>query len=179
VQLIGSNDPDKRWLLKNPGHIENLDLLFAVFPDAKVIQTHRDPAKAVPSLVALLMKTHPVMEEGRKEQRAQNMLAREVAKWSNAVRRCDAVRKDHPQQVLDVVHRDFHRAPMEVLERIYDFIGVRITDTVRAGFARRIAAKPELSHGVHRYDIAEFGMTEARAREPFGDYVGRFGLSQE
>jgi hypothetical protein len=35
VQLIGANDPDKRWLLKNPGHIENLDLLFAVFPDAR------------------------------------------------------------------------------------------------------------------------------------------------
>ena len=35
VQLIGSNEPDKRWLLKNPGHIENLDLLFAVFPDAQ------------------------------------------------------------------------------------------------------------------------------------------------
>jgi hypothetical protein len=51
VQLIGSNEPDKRWLLKNPGHIDNLDLLFAIFPGAKVIQTHRDPAKAVPSLV--------------------------------------------------------------------------------------------------------------------------------
>ena len=50
VQLIGSNDPDKRWLLKNPGHIDNLDLLFGIYPDAKVIQTHRDPAKALPSL---------------------------------------------------------------------------------------------------------------------------------
>jgi len=179
VQLIGSNDPDKRWLLKNPGHIENLDLLFAMFPDAKVIQTHRDPAKAVPSLVALLMRTHAVMEEGRVQQRGENMLAREVAKWSNAVRRCDAVRKEHPHQVLDVIHRDFHRDPMGVLERIYAFIGMQITDAVRVGFARRIADKPELSHGVHRYDIAEFSMTEAQAREPFGDYVGRFGLLSE
>jgi len=179
VQLIGSNDPDKRWLLKNPGHLENLDLLFAVFPDAKVIQTHRDPAKAVPSLVALLMKMHPVMEEGRADQRAENMLAREVAKWSHAVARCDAVRKGHPHQVLDVIHRDFHRDPMRVLERIYDFIGMQITETTRADFARRIAEKPELSHGVHRYNIADFGMTETQARAPFGDYIKRFDLLSE
>src|SRR3546814_11023491 len=68
VQLIGMNDPDKRWLLKNPGHIEHLDMLFAIFPDAKVIQTHRDPAKAVPHLVPRLINLHGIMEEGRTQQ---------------------------------------------------------------------------------------------------------------
>jgi len=176
VQLIGSNEPQKRWLLKNPGHIHHLDLLFAVFPDAKVIQTHRDPAKAVPSLVALLMQMHPVMEEGRTQQRGENMLAREVANWADAVRRCDKVRAQHPGKVLDVVHGDFHREPMRVLERIYAFIGMEIPDDVRAGLAQRIAEKPELARGVHRYSIADYGMTEEEAREPFGDYIQRYDL---
>jgi len=176
VQLIGSNEPEKRWLLKNPGHIENLDLLFAVFPDAKVIQTHRDPAKAIPSLVSLLMNLHPIMEEGRVQQRAENMLAREVAKWSNAVRKCEAVRERRPGQVLDIVHADFHREPMAVLERIYAFIGMEIPPDVRAGLAQRIEEKPELARGVHRYDIKDYGMTEDEARAPFGDYVQRYEL---
>ncbi len=178
VQLIGSNEPDKRWLLKNPGHIDNLDLLFAVFPDARVIQTHRDPAKALPSLVALLIQMHPIMEEGRADQRAEIMLAREVAKWSNAVQRCDKVREAHPGRVLDVVHRDFHRDPMDELDRIYSFIGMDIGDELRSSFARRIEEKPELQHGVHRYDIADYGMTEEQAREPFGDYIERFDLAE-
>jgi hypothetical protein len=176
VQLIGSNEPEKRWLLKNPGHIHHLDLLFAVFPDARVIQTHRDPAKAIPSLVSLLMQMHPMMEEGRVEQRGENMLVREVANWADAVRRCEKVRKDHPGQVLDVVHADFHRAPMAVLERIYGFIGMDIPDDVRAGMAQRIAEKPELARGVHRYDITDYGMTEDEAREPFSDYIRRYDL---
>ena len=179
VQLIGMNDPGKRWLLKNPGHIDNLDLLFAIFPDAKVIQTHRDPAKAVPSLVSLLIRMHPIMEEGRVDQRGQIMLRREVAKWSAAVRRCDAVRAQHPGQVLDVVHADFHARPMEVLETIYAFIGMDIPDDTRAALARRIEEKPELQHGAHRYDIADFGMTNEQAREPFGDYVERFDLVEK
>ncbi len=176
VQLIGSNETQTRWLLKNPGHIENLDLLFAVFPDAKVVQTHRDPAKAIPSLVSLLMNLHPIFEDGRAEQRAEIMLAREVAKWSSAVRKCEKVRTNHPGNVLDVIHADFHREPMAVLERIYAFIGMDIPDDTSAAFARRIEEKPELARGVHRYDIADYGMTEEEARVPFHDYVQRYDL---
>jgi Sulfotransferase family len=176
VQLIGSNDLDKRWLLKNPGHIDNLELLFAIYPDAKVIQTHRDPAKAVPSLVSLLMQLNSLTEPERREQRAHTMLAREVAKWSSAVRKAQQVRAQHPGKVLDVIHGDFHRDPMAVLERIYRFIEMDITAPVRAGFVRRIEEKPELSHGMHRYDIADYGMSEQEVREPFRDYIQRYDL---
>jgi hypothetical protein len=176
VQLIGSNAPQKRWLLKNPGHIETLDLLFALFPDAKVIQTHRDPAKAVPSLVSLLMNLHPLMEEGRSQQRAQNMLMREVAKWSSAVHKAEKVRQQHPGKVLDVIHADFHSEPMSVLERIYAFIGMDIPDDTRAALAQRIKERPELARGVHCYNVADYGMTEAEAREPFREYIQRYNL---
>lgn len=176
VQLIGSSEPDKRWLLKNPGHIDNLDLLFAVFPDAKVIQTHRDPAKAVPSLVSLLMQLHVTMEEGRVEERSRIMLRRETAKWASAVSRADAVRENHPGQVLDVVHADFHREPMTVIERIYDFIGWDIPEETRGKFAERIEEKPELKFGAHRYDITDYGMSEGEVRDAFGNYVERFDL---
>jgi len=176
VRLIGLNDPGKRWLLKNPGHIEHLDLLFAVFPDAKVIQTHRDPARAVPSLVSLLMNLNRVMEDDRVEQRAQNLLRREVAKWASAVDKAEAVRQAHPGQVLDVVHADFHARPMAVVEAIYAFIGMDIPQDTRAALARRIADKPELQHGAHRYSITEFGMSEEEARAPFADYIARHDL---
>jgi hypothetical protein len=176
VQLIGSNEPQTRWLLKNPGHIENLDLLFAIYPDARVIQTHRDPAKAVPSLVSLLMQLNSLTEDERRQQRAETMFVREVAKWSNAMRKAERVRAQFPGKVLDVVHGEFHRDPMGILERIYSFIGMEITDDVRAGFARRIQEKPELAHGVHRYNIADYGMTEEQVREPFGDYIRRYDL---
>jgi Sulfotransferase family len=177
MQLIGSNEPEKRWLLKNPGHIANLDLLFAIFPAAKLIQTHRDPARAVPSLCALLMQLHPLIEEGRYEQRAHNMLAREVAKWAKAVADAESVRQAHPGQVLDIMHGDFHRKPMAVIERIYGFIGEDLTPELRSAMEQRIADDPERQHGVHRYHVADFGLTEDEIRERFGDYIERFDLA--
>ena len=177
LQLIGSNEPEKRWLVKNPGHIDNLDLLFATFPDARVIQTHRDPAQAVPSLCALLMQLHPIIEEGRYEQRAHNMLAREVAKWAKAVSKADRVRQSHAPQVVDVIHGDFHRNPMAVIERIYIFIGMELTPQVRSAMEQRITDDPERQHGVHRYQVADFGLSEDEIRARFGDYIDRFDLA--
>ncbi|HTH28635.1 MAG TPA: sulfotransferase [Sphingobium sp.] len=176
-QLIGAHEPDKIWLLKNPGHVDNLDSLFTVFPDAKVIQTHRDPARAVPSLCSLLMKNHRVMEDGPDDVRARLMCVRETEKWAGAIRRAEPVRQAHAGQILDVVHRDFHAAPMATIERIYAFAGLKLTPQVRAAMEARIAQAPETSHGEHRYAIADYGMTEDAIRERFGNYVERFDLA--
>lgn len=176
LQLIGVNEPEKRWLLKNPGHIANLDLLFETFPDALVVQTHRDPGKAVPSLCGHLIKNHAVMEVGRQDLRARIMGVRETEKWAHAVRTAVPVRTARAKQILDVIHADFHREPMRTVERIYAFADLVLTDDVRAAMKQRIADDPEGQHGVHRYNVADFGLTEDAIRERFGDYVQRFDL---
>ena len=43
LQLIGANDVDRRWVLKNPSHLFALDALMATYPDAVVVQCHRPP----------------------------------------------------------------------------------------------------------------------------------------
>lgn len=176
LQLIGANEPDKRWLLKNPGHIANLGLLFETFPDALVIHTHRDPAKAVASLCGLMIRNHPVMETTPPDLRARIMGVRETEKWAKAIHDAEPVREKRKSQILDVIHADFHRQPMRTLERIYAFAGLELSPETRAAMQQRIADDPEGQHGVHHYDIADFGLTAGAIRERFGDYVQRFDL---
>ena len=176
LRLIGSTEKDKRWLLKNPGHVENLDALFAAFPDAMVVQTHRDPATAIPSLCALLIGNHALFEQGRVAERAWQMGSRETDKWARALRRAEPVRQAHERQILDVAHGDFHRDPMGTVERIYAFAGLTLDDDVRVAMVLRIAARPEQARGAHRYDLGTFGLTADGVRERFGDYVSRFDL---
>ena len=68
---------------------------------------------------------------------------------------------------------------MGTLERIYAFIAMDICDELRAAFAQRIREKPELSHGVHRYHIADYGMSEDEARAPFDDYIRQYDLLEQ
>src|SRR5207244_1987556 len=53
LRLLGADEPEKTWLLKNPSHVLAMDELLAVFPGAVVIQTHRRPIEALTSLVSL------------------------------------------------------------------------------------------------------------------------------
>jgi hypothetical protein len=176
IQLIGLNDLDRRWLLKNPSHILRLDQLLRIFPDACVVQTHRDPAKAVPSLCALLMQGNALMEPNRVEERAKIMCLWEAAKWAKGVRDAEPVRQAHAGQVFDVLHRRFHAEPMAVVREIYGFAGAELSREAETAMADRIGAAPELAHGVHHYDVADFGLAEEDIREQFGSYVDQFEL---
>jgi hypothetical protein len=54
LQTFQHGSEPRRWLLKSPGHLQTMAQLFAEYPDAKVIHTHRDPARFIASLVSLL-----------------------------------------------------------------------------------------------------------------------------
>ncbi|MCW2782563.1 MAG: Sulfotransferase domain protein, partial [Marmoricola sp.] len=57
LQLIGLNDPEKRWVLKNPSHMSALDALMTVYPDALIVYTHRDPVTCIASSCSLSAET--------------------------------------------------------------------------------------------------------------------------
>lgn len=54
LKLIQSTCPDRRWALKYPAHLRHLDVLLETYPDACIVQTHRDPARVLPSLCSLV-----------------------------------------------------------------------------------------------------------------------------
>jgi hypothetical protein len=85
----------------------------------------------------------------------------------------------HRAQVMDVLHDDFHRDPLGILKRIYAFLGLRLAPQVETAMMDRIADAPELKFGQHRYDVADFGLTEDEIRERFGAYIDHFGLRPE
>jgi len=174
LQLIGCNEANKRWLLKNPGHIANLDLLFAVFPDAKVIHTHRDPAKAIPSLCAMFIKSHELVEHGRRDQRAKLLGLRETEKWAEAIASAELIKTKYREQILDIYHTDFHANPIRELEKIYRFIGLTIHEETYQRMLTRIQQDPERQHGKHAYQVSDFGLTEKIIRLRFGQYGTQF-----
>ena len=172
LQLIAANSPNKTWLLKNPGHVANVDLLLDIFPDACVVQTHRDPVKAMPSLCSVLSFGRSMIEGER--ARLNKIGGRELAYWGKAVIDADKARQQAPDQFLDVIHADFHSDPMAVVKNIYNYFDFELTPEVTKAMTDRIARNPEGSHGQHHYTLEKFGLTEQQIADRFRDYRAKY-----
>ena len=175
LRLIGAHD-DRTWLLKNPGHSAQLDVLLDTFPDARIVQTHRDPGKALPSLCSVLKMSRSVLEGAAVDALAIG--PRECRYWHEAAMRTIAVRQRAPQeQFFDVDHRRFHAEPMRVVAEIYDHFGLALSTQTETAMHEWIRANPANRLGEHRYTAEEFGLDPHEVRTRFHDYIRHFDLA--
>jgi len=105
LQLIGLNDPDRRWVLKNPSHLFALDALLEVYPDALVIQTHRAPAAAIASVCSLAAHASAGWST---TFRGKLIGADQLELWASGLQRFTQVRARSDPARGDV-HADAHR----------------------------------------------------------------------
>jgi hypothetical protein len=173
LRLIGAHD-QRRWLLKNPGHIAQLDVLLETFPNACIVQTHRDPVKALPSLCSVLAMSRRVLEGDAVQLDVIGQ--RECEYWSDAVTRALIVRKRASKQFFDVDHRRFHAEPLRVMSELYAYFGLQLSDTVRNSMREWLRANRSDQHGEHRYTLAEFNLNASEIRARFKEYVQHFDL---
>jgi hypothetical protein len=175
LRLIGLADQDKRWLLKNPGHTWYPDLLFEVFPKTMVIQTHRDPAAAIPSLCSVLQMLH-VVTVGRENARPDRLGGVEVEKWRTAMERTKAFRDRCPERFYDVDFREFHADPLRVVDKIYANFHLELVPEVRARMRSWLQNQPIAQKTAHRYLPETFGLTSAGIRSEFSEYIKTYDL---
>lgn len=172
LRLIGGHEPRRRWLLKNPGHIYAIDALLAVFPDARIVYTHRDPLTAMPSVASLIHLAHRITSA---EATSRNTGPRELAVWSRGTQPMLRARARRPRQFHDVYHSDFLRDPLAVVAGIYDSFGLRLTADTEAAMRGWLARHRQGAHGEHRYALADYGLSEGAVREHFRDYIDAYG----
>ncbi|MGE0386156.1 MAG: sulfotransferase [Gammaproteobacteria bacterium] len=173
LRLIGSNEPAKPWLLKNPTNIFRVENLLEVFPDARLVQTHRHPRETIPSLASLLTEMH-AMAYGDPHHR--QIGEREQAFWGIAARRTMALRARQPGRICDVDYRAFMRDPFSVIERIYRHFDLELTGAARAAMRAWLDGHPQNRHGAHRYTLEDFGLTPDSIQEHYGEYIRTYGL---
>jgi hypothetical protein len=166
LQLIGLNDPGKRWVLKNPSHLFALDALMAVYPDALVIQMHREPRTVVASASSLAAQA----TADQSEIFAGELLGRtQLELWARGAEAFAGARQKYdPAQFLDIEYRDFAADQLGVVQRVYDHFGIDLPDVVQAQIATEYDAnRSSAPRPSHQYALADFGLTEAEVDARF------------
>jgi hypothetical protein len=134
LQLIGLNDTHRRWVLKNPSHLFALDALFAVYPDALVVQTHRAPRTAIASVCSLAAQATAGWSD---TFRGEVIGADQLELWARGLETFSAERSRHdPARFFDVAYDEFAANPFGTVESIYARFGLPLSspaaDTMRA-----------------------------------------------
>jgi hypothetical protein len=162
--LEGQRPTPGHWVLKSPAHLGLLGSLFAVMPDARVVVTVRDPRATVASACSLFALLHGTTAA---DARTGGIGPGIAATLARTLARGLEVAASDPARVRVVRYDDLVARPIETLEAVHAGLGLPFTPEL-AGAARDwLARNPQRAHGVHRYDLATYGLDEARVLELF------------
>ena len=169
--------PRGRWLLKSPAHLFSLGALLAVFPDACVVQLHRDPCQVIPSLCSLFAVYQAIgSNRVRNEQIGQEILTLSAEGLRRSRLARDSAR---PGQILDLNYRDLVGDPIGTLRKISDHFGDEFPDDVRRAAERWIDGNPKNKHGAHRYSLQRFGLDRGTIEQTFQTYCRQYDVPPE
>jgi hypothetical protein len=169
----------RRWLLKSPGHLSTLAALFAEYPDARVIHTHRDPRKFLGSLVSLLAVLRFMRSERddrvvlgpMMEMTYQLFLEQAIAQRTDGTIPND--------RIVDTHFLELMSDPVAMLRRVYDQLGYEWPKGHDRAITGYLAAKPKAKHGAHTYSYGDLNLDEDHIRATFAGYVAHYGITEE
>jgi len=161
-----------RWALKAPHHLHFMDLVFETFPDAKVVQTHRDPVETIPSLASMTRELQRVYSDQVDPTEIGRVWAGKFARGMTHT--MDVRERLGDEHFLDLWFHDTVSQPLEEIQKIYDFIGMDFTDEARAEMTAWIDFNKRELRPPHAYTLEEFGFTEAGLKAQFARYRARF-----
>jgi Sulfotransferase family len=177
LQVLQSGGVRGRWSLKSPHHALHLEVLNAVYPDARLVMMHRDPlvlCASVCSLITTLTRTFSDADHGRYiADHWTQMLERSVAS-------VDAFRAAHPdRRICDVHYADLVRDPLGTMRSVYAAFGDEFSGQALGAMTQHVESHPKGKFGRHAYDLAEFGLDAGAIRDRFRHYVERYGIPLE
>ena len=179
LQVLQHGAGPTQWVLKTPAHLMLLPLLYAEFGDAWVVQTHRDPAKTMPSTVSTTAMIQWMRSDDVDVDRAaRNILAVFTAGLNGSVdmRASGMVPAD---RFVDVHFTELMSDPVAALSAAYARMGRDFTGDHAAAVLDYLARKPKGKFGVHRYQPEDWGFTAEGLRQAMAPYIDHFGVATE
>lgn len=174
LRLVGLREPNKRWLLKNPGHLWGIDALLEVFPDAMIVQTHRNPATALPSVCRVLEMPRKLYLGAGVQLTAIGPV--EADKWRRAIDRMERARSRSPERFYDMSHVEFRNDPIVVIRGIYQRFGLDLSADTEESMRQWLLNQPEEQKQGHNSSPEAYGLTVNGIRDMFADYIEKYSL---
>lgn len=168
----GEERHTQRWVLKSPYHLHGLDALLSVFPDANIIQIHRDPKEALPSFCSLVTTLRAMNSSHVEPHTIGNEM---LHQWSKAISHAMMVRSQkNSRQFFDVDYQALVEDPIATVRGIYTHFDYPFAPLAESRMQQWLAENPQHKHGVHHYSLEQFGLQSGEIERHFAAYCGRY-----
>ncbi len=177
LQVMQHGEPGRTWLLKTPGHLITIEALFETYPDAWIVQTHRDPAKTMPSTVSTTAMVQWMRADDVDGEALAGVITTVFA-W--ALNHSVEVRGSAiGRRFVDVHFDHLMRDPVAAVARAYDHMGRAFAPEHGERIRAYLRDKPKGKFGTHRYAPEDWGFTAASLRAAAAPYIEHFQVALE
>lgn len=175
LQWLDPSRAGSKWVLKTPGHLMALDAVLEIFPEAKIVMTHRDPVSTVPSYCSMEYSLYRMASDTIErtqvatfwEPRLVQLLAMFMQARETAA----------PGRFIDVRYSDLLSDPIGQGVAVLEQAGVEVTPEIRTGMDEWVEANRREDRAPHKYTLADFGLEQSEIETRFADYRRRFILT--
>lgn len=178
VQILQSlqwQDPSrkgKNWVLKTPGHLMGLQTVLDVFPDAKIVMTHRDPVSTIPSYCSMEASLYKMGSTDISNAEIGSYWMGRLKAWLDNFMQVRA--NADPGRFIDVNYKALLETPAEEGLRVLKLAGVPESAEIKNGMEGWIEANRREHRAAHKYSLEDFGLNEADIRAKYGDYISQY-----
>jgi hypothetical protein len=179
LQLLQWHHPGGRWVLKSPGHQWCLGNLLAEYPDALLVQTHRDPLQILASMSSLVAMLRRMASDDASVADAATECAEYIL---DGLDRSVDARQDGTvpaDRAVDVQLRDFMADPFSTIGEVYERLGLVLTAEAEKRMRSFLADNPRDKHGAHQYRFSDTGLDATEMRERARRYQEYFDVPSE
>jgi hypothetical protein len=175
LQHLQYGAPVRRFILKAPNHMFSIEALFAIYPDAQIIQTHREPMQVLPSVASLMT----VMRSAFSDSVDPAAIGSEMIRfWKETLEQFLTARKKLAGgSVYDVRFTDLVRDPIAVVRELYRELGYNFTARAEGRMRMFLSKHPNGRCGNHSYAMDSYGLDPIAVNQHFDLYRQRFGLT--
>lgn len=177
LQLLQWRSPARSWALKYPNHVLALDAILQVYPDARLVMTHRDPVQTLASICKMTARLRAsrgaVVDRHEVGRDMFHFIGRHIDRILAFDRGSDGGR---------MVHVDYYALvddPAGEMRRLHAGIGIDTPAEVAAAVTAWHRANPKNARGSNDYALGDYGLDHAVVADRFGDYTRRFAIPSE
>lgn len=179
LQYMQWKNPGKRWVLKSVGHLWGLNAICQIYPDARVVMTHRDPLKLIASHCSLVSMACSMGSDNIQKQEVAEFWSKS---WEDAMRKgitfCESG-SDIATHAFNMHFSELVKDQVAMAQRIYNHFGMDLSEATKERMRQFIANNPKDRHGVHHYTLEQFGLNATKERERYRFYQEYFNVAKE